>query len=61
MTWLRQELIQRQLGGLAFSRPVDSAALRDFIVALARENPTRSGFAGALAGAGAELPYATPG
>ncbi len=36
VTWLRQELIQRQLGGLAFSRPVDSAALRDFIVALAR-------------------------
>jgi HD-GYP domain-containing protein (c-di-GMP phosphodiesterase class II) len=33
---LQGELAKRELGGLAFSRPVDSAALRDFLVSFAR-------------------------
>lgn len=33
---LEQELLQRELGGLAFSRPVDSAGLREFLIAFAR-------------------------
>lgn len=34
--WLRRELSQRGMGGLSFVRPVDTQALRDFIIALAR-------------------------
>lgn len=33
---LQAELAKRELGGLAFSRPVDSAALRDFLVNFAK-------------------------
>lgn len=33
---LQAELAKRELGGLAFSRPVDTSALREFLVALAR-------------------------
>jgi len=34
--WLRGEFTQRGLGGLAFSRPVDTLALREFLIVLAR-------------------------
>lgn len=34
--WLRGEFAARGLGGLAFARPVDTAALREFLVVLAR-------------------------
>lgn len=34
--WLRGEFTSRGLGGLAFARPVDTAALREFLVVLAR-------------------------
>ncbi len=34
--WLRGEFTARGLGGLAFARPVDTAALREFLVVLAR-------------------------
>lgn len=33
--YLQEELGKRELGGLAFSRPVDGAALREFLVTLA--------------------------
>lgn len=36
IAWLRQEFGTRGLGGLAFARPVDGAALKDFLVILAR-------------------------
>lgn len=34
--WLRSEFAARGLGGLAFTRPVDTAALREFLVVLAK-------------------------
>lgn len=42
---LEQELLQRELGGLAFARPVDSAGLRDFLIAFGRSAPTDEGAA----------------
>ncbi|MFO0728472.1 MAG: hypothetical protein U1E65_32145 [Myxococcota bacterium] len=36
ISWLRHEFGARGLGGLAFARPVDGAALKDFLVILAR-------------------------
>lgn len=38
--FLQSELDKRELGGLSFSRPVDGASLRDFLVALARPAET---------------------
>jgi HD-GYP domain-containing protein (c-di-GMP phosphodiesterase class II) len=35
-SWLRSEFMARGLGGLAFSRPVDTAALREFLVILGK-------------------------
>ncbi|MCC7385992.1 MAG: hypothetical protein IT384_29355 [Deltaproteobacteria bacterium] len=34
--WLRSEFATRGLGGLAFARPVDTSALREFLLVLAR-------------------------
>lgn len=42
---LQVELNKRELGGLAFSRPVDSAALREFLVAFARPLDARDDLA----------------
>ena len=35
VAWLRGEFTQRGLGGLAFSRPVGTLALREFLIVLA--------------------------
>lgn len=39
---LRDEFARRNLGGLAFSRPVDTTALRDFLILFSRQDESES-------------------
>lgn len=42
---LREEFARRGLGGLAFSRPVDTSALRDFLILFSRQDDNEEGLA----------------